>query len=224
MVGGRDPIASRSMPSPLRRTIPNAITLVRLALGIVFFGILQSIDRSATPERISLLGAWAMAIFATAALSDVLDGYLARRWQVVSAFGRVMDPLVDKTLVLGGFVYLAAPLFEPIPANAMIGSGIAPWMVVVILLRELLVTGLRSYIESRGVPFPADWSGKVKMFVQSFCVGCCVYVGTRVEPYAWQVFLRDLSTYATVVLTVLSSVTYVRRALQVPAAPEATAR
>jgi len=212
------------MRSSLRRTIPNAITLLRLALAIVFFGILQAIDRSAPPERISLLGAWAMGIFATAALSDILDGHLARRWQVVSAFGRVMDPLVDKMLVLGGFVYLAAPLFEPIPANAMIGSGIAPWMVVVILLRELLVTGLRSYIESRGVPFPADWSGKVKMFVQSFCVGCCVYVGTRVEPYAWQVFLRDASTYATVVLTVLSSVTYVRRALQVPAASGAPAR
>jgi phosphatidylglycerophosphate synthase len=86
----------------------------------------------------------------------------------------------------------------------------------VILLRELLVTGLRSYIESRGIPFPADWSGKLKMFIQSFCVGCCVYVSTRVEPYGWQVFLRDASTWATVVLTVLSSITYIRRALHVP--------
>jgi len=203
------------MQSPFRRALPNAITLVRLALAVVFFGLLEAIDRSAPPAEIARLGAWGMGLFATAALSDILDGYLARRWQVVSTFGRLMDPLVDKVLVLGGFIYLASPKFEPIPANAMIGSGIAAWMVVVLLLRELLVTGLRSYIESRGTPFPADWSGKLKMFIQSFCVGCCVYVATRVEPYGWQVFLRDASTWATVVLTVLSSITYIRRAMQV---------
>ena len=157
-----------------------------------------------------------MAIFAFAAVSDIVDGHLARRWGVVSAFGRIMDPLVDKILVLGGFIYLASPLFEPLPTNSMIGSGILPWMVVVMLLRELLVTGIRSYAESRGIPFPADWSGKIKMFAQSFCVGCCVYVGTRVEPFAWQVILRDTFIWSTVILTILSSITYIRRALQAP--------
>jgi len=205
------------MQTPLRRALPNAITLVRLALAVVFFALLERIDRTATAAEIATLGAWGMGLFATAALSDILDGHLARRWGVVSTFGRIMDPLVDKTLVLGGFIYLASPLFAPIPEYQMIGSGIAPWMVVVILLRELLVTGLRSYIEARGIPFPADWSGKLKMFIQSFCVGCCVYVGTRVEPYGWQVFLRDASTWATVVLTVLSSITYIRRAMHIPA-------
>lgn len=205
------------MQSPLRRALPNAITMLRLALAVVFFVALEAIDRTAPAERIAWLGAWGMGLFATAALSDILDGHLARRWGVVSTFGRIMDPLVDKTLVLGGFIYLASPLFAPIPEYSMLGSGIAAWMVVVILLRELLVTGLRSYIESRGIPFPADWSGKVKMFVQSFCVGCCVYVGTRVDPYGWQVFLRDASTWATVVLTVLSSITYIHRAMRLPA-------
>lgn len=190
--------------------------MARLALAAVFFVLLEGIDRQGPAERIERLGAWAMAIFIVAAVSDIVDGYLARRWQVVSAFGRVMDPLVDKMLVLGGFIYLASPLFEAIPAHRTIGSGIAPWMVVVILLRELLVTGLRSYIESRGTAFPADWSGKIKMFVQSFCVGCCVFVATRVEPPAWMVFLRDGSTWATVFLTVLSSMTYIHRALGIP--------
>ena len=205
------------MQSPLRRAMPNAITMLRLVLAVVFFVVLEAINRTAPAERIAWLGAWGMGLFATAALSDILDGHLARRWGVVSTFGRIMDPLVDKTLVLGGFIYLASPLFAPIPEYSMLGSGIAAWMVVVILLRELLVTGLRSYIESRGIPFPADWSGKVKMFVQSFCVGCCVYVGTRVDPYGWQVFLRDASTWATVVLTVLSSITYIHRAMRLPA-------
>jgi CDP-diacylglycerol--glycerol-3-phosphate 3-phosphatidyltransferase len=202
-----------------RRTLPNAITMVRLGLAVVFFLLLEQIDRGAPADEIERLGAWAMGLFATAALSDILDGHLARRWNVVTTFGRIMDPLVDKTLVLGGFIYLASPLFEPNPAHRMEGSGIAAWMVVVILLRELLVTGLRSYIEARGIPFPADWSGKIKMFVQSFCVGCCVFVATRVDPPGWQTFLRDASTWATVALTILSSVTYMHRALRIP--PEA---
>lgn len=204
------------MATPLRRTLPNAITMVRLVLAVVFFVVLGRIDRQAPAAEIAYLGAWGMALFATAAVTDILDGYLARRWGVVSAFGRIMDPLVDKTLVLGGFIYLASPLFAPIEANQMIGSGIAAWMVVLILVRELLVTGIRSYAEARGIAFPADWSGKIKMFVQSFCVGCCVYVATRVEPYGWQVFLRDASTWGTIVLTVLSSITYIQRALRLP--------
>ena len=114
-----------SMPSPLRRALPNAITLARLALAVVFFLLLQAIDRAGSAESIELLGAWAMSVFIVAAVSDIVDGYLARRWQVVSAFGRVMDPLVDKILVLGGFIYLASPVFEPIPEHRMLGSGIA---------------------------------------------------------------------------------------------------
>lgn len=203
------------MQASIQRTLPNAITLARLGLAVLFFVLLERLDRSAPAEETARLGAWGMGVFAVAALSDIVDGYLARRWNTVTAFGRVMDPLVDKMLVLGGFIYLASPLFAPVEGG-MVGSGIAAWMVVVILLRELLVTGLRSFVESRGVAFPADWSGKIKMFVQSFCVGACVFVGTQAEPPAWQVFARDWSTYATVVLTVLSSLTYIHRALAVP--------
>ena len=205
------------MQASFRRTLPNAITLARLGLAVLFFLLLERIDRAAPASEIARLGAWGMGVFAVAALSDILDGYLARRWNTVTVFGRVMDPLVDKMLVLGGFIYLASPLFAPLEGG-MIGSGIAPWMVVVILLRELLVTGLRSFVESRGVAFPADWSGKLKMFVQSFCVGACVFVGTQAEPPAWQVYARDWSTSTTVVLTVLSSLTYIHRALTVPRA------
>lgn len=190
--------------------------MVRLVLAVVFFVLLETIDRSGDPSVAQILGAWAMGLFAFAALSDILDGYLARRWNVVSAFGRIMDPLVDKILVLGGFIYLAAPGFEAVPDHRMVASGVEAWMVVLILLRELLVTGIRSYAEARGIAFPADWSGKVKMFVQSFCVGCCVYVSTRDTPYDWQLFLQWGSVWGTVVLTVLSSITYIHRAIRLP--------
>ena len=212
------------MPLTVRRDLPNIITVLRLVLAGLFFASIEILDRhqasdaaglASALESRAVVGAWAMGLFATAALSDILDGYLARRWNVVSTFGRLMDPLVDKILLLGGFIYLASPVFKAYPDQGVIGSGIAAWMVVTILLRELLVTGLRSYFEALGVPFPADWSGKLKMFVQSFCVGCCVYVGTRIEPFGWQVFLRDASTWATVVLTVLSSITYIQRAMRI---------
>lgn len=204
------------MPSPVRRALPNAITIARLGLAALFFLLLQRIDRAGDAAATEAAGAWAMALFIVAALSDILDGYLARRWGVVSVFGRLMDPLVDKILVLGGFIYLASPIFAPHPEHGMIGSGIVPWMVVVLLLRELLVSGIRALFEARGVAFPADWSGKLKMFVQSFCVGCCVFVATRVDPPPWMIFLRDASTWTTVVLTVLSSITYIHRALRIP--------
>lgn len=213
------------MQTPMRRVLPNAITMVRLVLAVVFFVLLERINRAGRPDDAQVLGAWAMGLFAFAALSDILDGYLARRWGVVSAFGRIMDPLVDKTLVLGGFIYLASSRFEAVPDHHMPASGVEAWMVVLILLRELLVTGIRSYAEARGIAFPADWSGKIKMFVQSFCVGCCVYVSTRDTPYDWQEYLRIGSIWGTVVLTVLSSITYIHRALHIPpeSAPSAKA-
>ena len=198
------------MQSPLRRALPNAITMLRLVLAVVFFVVLEAIDRTAPAERIAWLGAWGMGLFATAALSDILDGHLARRWGVVSTFGRIMDPLVDKTLVLGGFIYLASPLFAPIPEYSMLGSGIAAWMVVVILLRELLVTGLRSYIESRGIPFPADWSGKVKMFAQSAAIPTALFIAVNPGCLASPNYrmAQMLSVWTMTAITVWSAVPY----------------
>jgi CDP-diacylglycerol--glycerol-3-phosphate 3-phosphatidyltransferase len=197
-------------------------------MAAAFFVIIAVKLSPSSAEGRQWWGNAAFVLFIAAALSDILDGYLARRWGVVTDFGRVMDPFVDKVLVLGAFVYLASPKFaepewsrafglEPAGGEINCATGVASWMVVVVLARELLVTSLRGVLEARGMAFAADWSGKVKMFVQSFCVGCCVYVGTRVDPYGWQVFLRDASTWATVVLTVLSSITYIHRAMRLPA-------
>lgn len=137
------------------------ITVGRLALSIVFFVLLSTLDTSETadPSR----AWWAVLIFVVAAVSDVIDGYLARKWQVVTGLGRVLDPAVDKILIIGGLVYLAAGNFAP-------ASGIAPWMVILVIGREFLVTSLRAVIEGAGGKFPADWTGKTKMFVQSVAV------------------------------------------------------
>jgi CDP-diacylglycerol--glycerol-3-phosphate 3-phosphatidyltransferase len=202
------------MAPSLRRTLPNAITVGRLVLAATFFTMVDLVDRSA--PGVQTTGFVAGILFAIAAATDVLDGYLARRWKVVSVFGRLMDPLVDKVLVLGGFIYLASPAFAPLESPRMLGSGIEAWMVVVILLREFLVTGLRSYAESRGIAFGADWGGKIKMVVQCFCIPWCVFTATRTDPAWGTVLLRDVAIWTTMAATILSAVSYVARAMKIP--------
>ena len=172
-------------------------------------------------------GRWtAMWIFIVAGVSDFLDGYLARRWKVEGTFGRVVDPFVDKVLVLGAFIFFAGKNFI-IPETAPEGhmgvvktiSGVVPFMVVIILARELLVTSFRGLGESSGQAFGAAFSGKLKMVVQSVTIlVILLYVnyfyrfekGSTAEHYA-RVF-RDVCIWVTILVTVWSGLLYVQRA------------
>ena len=149
-------------------------------------------------------------LFVTIAATDFLDGYLARKGGHVTAFGRIADPFTDKVLILGTMIFLtASPWSEPFfPA----------WMVVVILARELLVTGLRGYVESKGGEFPADRFGKLKMIVQCCAVGGVFWV------YAWAwtdgllefwKILTHTLVWATLVATVGSGIGYVRKTVRI---------
>ena len=158
----------------------------------------------------------AMGLFIAAALSDVLDGWLARRWKVVSLFGRIMDPLCDKLLVLGGFVVLAGPRFtvtpEATPWTVMdSASGVYPWVVVVLLARELLVTAIRSVAESRGVAFPAKAPGKIKMFIQSvslpLIMGLMALAPPQFHPGVF--WTNHILVWLTVLVTIWSGLPYV---------------
>lgn len=190
-----------------RRQIPNALTVLRLIMSVVFFALLSLAGTDPTALIASAV------LFAAAASTDALDGYLARRWKVESAFGRVMDPLCDKVLVLGAFVYLAGPAFavaDPGGKAAQV-SGVYPWMVVVMLLREFLVTGLRGMVESAGVKFGANWYGKAKMILQSFGAPILLVIAAvGIEgDTAWLVWPRDVLVYAIVAATLLSGMPYV---------------
>lgn len=191
--------------SDLHRTIPNAITVVRLILAVVFFAM---ISRLPAPPAADSTPAWlAVVVFTIAALSDILDGYLARKWKVVSGFGRVLDPVVDKILIIGGMVFLVAgPMGDH--------SGVEPWMLVIVIAREFLVTSIRSVAEARGIAFGADWMGKVKMFAQSltvpFCLGKATIAGCHDSP-AFGQFTMGLLWF-TIVWTAISGITPVYRA------------
>ncbi|MCE2542004.1 MAG: CDP-diacylglycerol--glycerol-3-phosphate 3-phosphatidyltransferase [Acidobacteria bacterium] len=133
--------------------LPNTLTLARIFLVPLLVVVLLTRFEAqlifGVPKEV--IGA---AIFAVAAFTDWLDGYLARRRQQVTALGQLMDPLADKLLITAAFI-------------SLVQMGLAPaWMVAVILGRELGVTVLRSLVHSRGVVIPASPLGKVKMVAQ----------------------------------------------------------
>ena len=205
------------MSPGLRRSLPNALTVARLVLAGAFFAtITLSLRMGPHPDR-AFWGNLAVVLFVVAALTDLLDGHLARRWQVVSGFGRIMDPFVDKVLVLGAFVFLASPRFA-VPSDGdyerfRMLTGVQSWMVTVILARELFVTSVRGVLEGRGVAFGAEWAGKLKMVLQSITAPICLAVAVNeglADSRAWT-GTRDALVWATVVLTLWSAWPYVRR-------------
>jgi CDP-diacylglycerol--glycerol-3-phosphate 3-phosphatidyltransferase len=216
-------LASPASPAAtdFRRWLPNALTVVRLVIALGFFVLLavwtyptrELVVRPLHPVWPYLVGA---GLFGLAALTDAIDGPLARRWKVVSKFGRVMDPFADKVLVMGAFVMLAGPNFSfdvDGPKNLQV-SGVLPWMVVVMLGRELLVTSLRSLLESDGRDFSASATGKIKMILQACAVpAILVLLGiTPVQHGTWGRIAIDAIVWTTVIATLASGVPYVLRA------------
>jgi CDP-diacylglycerol--glycerol-3-phosphate 3-phosphatidyltransferase len=215
------------------RHVPNLLTGGRLVLAAVFFGLLSFYqhDGRGDPWLLNI----AFVVYVVALVTDFLDGYLARRWQVEGAFGRVVDPLVDKVLVLGSFIFFAGKNFIVAETAQQLGphmvvktiSGVAPGMVVLLLTRELLVTSLRGAAESAGQAFGAAFVGKFKMVFQSGTILVILaYVNyvDRSDLSATAKFAalvaRDVCIWATVGVTVYSGLVYVQRAVSMYRAEE----
>jgi CDP-diacylglycerol--glycerol-3-phosphate 3-phosphatidyltransferase len=207
----------------MHRQLPNQITILRLVLAGAFFIVLNQYryhPPSHDPKTAIIW--WSIGLFTLAALTDILDGWLARRWKVESRFGRIMDPFCDKVLVIGAFIFLTGPRFvipektpDPLFSLNMV-SGVYPWMVAVILSRELFVTGIRGELEGRGVSFGANFWGKMKMLFQSFAVPF-VLLFVWLDPLKRPVlgYVRDGLVYATVLVTILSGLPYIIAARKV---------
>jgi CDP-diacylglycerol--glycerol-3-phosphate 3-phosphatidyltransferase len=203
--------------------VPNLLTGSRLILAAVFFSMLsfyQYKGRGDSPDRWLLH--WAFLVYLVALFTDFLDGYLARKWKIESAFGRVVDPFVDKVLVLGSFIFFAGKNFI-IPTEGATFvvktiSGVAPGMVVILLARELLVTSIRGQSEGSGQNFGAAFSGKLKMVFQSATIlAILVYVNyydwiqNHISTFATA--FRDVCIWGTVAITLVSGLLYVQRAV-----------
>lgn len=190
----------------MKVNLPNQITIARLIMSVVFFVCLAQYDAAAKNPRLWLLDLSA-ALFLIAALSDVLDGYLARKNNQVTAFGRIMDPFVDKILTIGAYVFLAGGGF--VDGNGVKVSNVAAWMVVLILGRELFVTSLRGFKEASGSSFAATVYGKAKMLLQSITV---MWILLTLAHPTWPAVLisgRPIMVYLTVAVTVLSGIPYI---------------
>jgi len=148
--------------TPLARerfwNLPNTVTMVRTAAVPALLALPLYPGR-----RGSQVVAWC---FIVAALTDLLDGWLARRGQMVTHIGKLLDPLVDKLIVAAALVVMVA--IDRIPVWAT-------WMVVVIIGRELAVTGLRSIASADGQIMAAVPAGKIKAFVQNFAIGALLF-------------------------------------------------
>jgi CDP-diacylglycerol--glycerol-3-phosphate 3-phosphatidyltransferase len=154
--------------------------------------------------------AWtaAFVIFVLAALSDWLDGWWARRFHQGTAIGRALDPLTDKVVVCSTFIFLI-----PIPS-----AYIAPWMVAVIVARELLVTGLRGLVESTGKTFGADWFGKLKTVLQMAALIVALVCLAQPE-LSWLTAVYPVLLWAAIGATVGSAIQYTVKALRLLSEP-----
>ena len=210
--------------------IPNLLTIARVVLAAAFFVIMGTALWPCEAMDVDSRQFWgnlAVVIFAVAAFTDYVDGLLARRWKVVSVFGRVMDPFGDKLLVIGAFVFLAGPAFIPLetsPDGGLVvamdegrvvsATGVRPWMAAVILARELLVTSIRGVLEGMGLDFSAGMSGKFKMVLQSLAAPVALFVAVNpfaLESEGWVMF-RNILVWAAIVVTVWSAWPYLKRA------------
>ena len=183
--------------------IPNLLTAIRVLLSILLFlfiGIAQT-ETTETSQQTACY--WtALILFAIAAGTDWVDGYWARKYGQVTVVGRIFDPFADKVIICGTFIFLVGSPH----------SQVAPWMAVVIMGRELLVTALRGFFEQQGTDFSAKMAGKLKMVLQCIAALSSLYLlatcGDQPPAAGLATTVRGI-LWATILLTLYSGGEYV---------------
>jgi len=193
------------------KLIPNILTFGRLVLTIVFLIMILYTPPAYAGNRRFFLDI-AFIIFVVAGLTDVVDGPIARRLNVTSKFGRMIDPLADKVLVCGAFICFAI-IGEPELFNlSETPLALIHWTVVAILIaREAYVTTLRHIAESRGINFAATFSGKIKMFLQSFAIGTVVIKMAHAQTAAWGYWFTIVTFAVMLAVTIVSGIQATQR-------------
>ncbi len=203
--------------------VPNILTMLRIVFAFVIFFIF--------PFELYIP---CIILFIIAAVTDFVDGWWARKYDQKTQFGRIMDPFADKALVCGAFICLVSreelhDLFKDAASCgcplANIPLGLATWMVVMIILRELFVTMLRSMVESSGGDFSAKWIGKWKTGIQCVDIPLAfliLHLGVNAAPTSLKIAFL-LCFYVVVFLTLYSGWIYIRAALNMNKKAKTTA-
>lgn len=186
----------------LTYSIPNLLTYGRiLAVPLIVFCFFK--NGQLNPNDFARWSA--LIIFTVASLTDFLDGYLARKWQQVSNIGRMLDPIADKLLVSVILLLLAAE-----------GSiaGWALWAGVIILCREILVSGLREYLAALQVSVPVTMLAKWKTTIQMIAIGLLLAgpAGDKILPYTSEAGIVML--WIAAIITLITGWDYFRAGLQ----------
>lgn len=170
--------------------VPNKLTVFR-AILVPFFVFFMLVDVAGTATK------WiAVVVFVIASLTDLADGYIARKNNLVTDFGKFMDPLADKLLVCSALI-------------CMCGNKIPAWIVVIIIGREFIISGFRLIACEQGVVIAAGWWGKIKTVVQMIMV---IVLIVDLKPLY---LLGQILIYASVILTLISLIDYIVKNKQV---------
>ena len=189
--------------------LPTYLTFARILMVPILVVVLMT-----KVQAYEIIG---VVVFWIASITDLLDGYLARRWKQVTTLGKLLDPLADKLLVAGALI-------------SLVELGLAPaWMVFIILAREMAITGLRGIASEEGITIAADTMGKWKMGAQVASISCLIlgpkldgwlFLWTKWEvfeffiqlnkPYSFFVGTGVLLLWAAMILAIWSAVSYFR--------------
>ncbi len=184
--------------------IPNILTVSRIVLILIFVVLAANAgEPDETPTHAESVIRWiAYSLAIIAAVTDLLDGYLARKWNQVTDFGKLMDPLADKILVMSAM--LMAVEFQLMPA----------WIAVAVLTREFMVTGLRSLAAQKNIVIAADGWGKIKTVLQMLMLALAgaAWVGLfDLARHGWQWYVWNGFLIGIVAVTVFSGCAYFYR-------------
>lgn len=189
--------------------LPNTLTILRILMVPILVVVLMT--RVTRYEFIGIIVFW------IASITDLLDGYLARKWRQVTILGKLLDPLADKLLISGALI-------------SLVELDLAPaWMVFIILAREMAITGLRAIASEEGITIAAERLGKWKMGAQIAAISCLIlgpaldkllFHWTHVEifhffiqlnrPYSFFVGMGVLLLWVAMILAVWSGTSYIR--------------
>lgn len=191
--------------------LPNKLTVSRFALTAVF--LLAVLSRSPINDTLALV------FFSLAGITDFLDGQIARRRNLITSFGKLMDPLADKILVCSAFIVLVERgHFDPSSAipPKIPAVTVEAWMVVLIVARELAITGMRLLAAAKNVVLAAERWGKHKTISQIVAIIALLVLDAHVEwwPWlqalfsGWVVIFAKFALWLAVALTAISGVIY----------------
>lgn len=183
--------------------IPNLLTLSRIPVLFIVVGLLHFHER--------WVATIAFFLYVVGAVTDVIDGWIARKWHIVSNFGKLIDALIDKIFVIGCFVTLLAVQFLP-------AWGL--FCVLIIISREFIITGLRLVAAAEGLVLAAERMGKMKTFTQIFSIGTYLFgymlevdFGAFLLPWMlpFVTMVADMSLILATLLTFVSGFNYLRK-------------